>query len=238
MLPFQPIKINNAKELAKLIDHTLLRPEATEAEIKKLCEEAREHEFKTVCILASWLPFATQILKGSQVLPITVIAFPSGEGSSAEKAKETEAAVALGAKEIDVVLNRLWLKEKNYRATHEELALVVKAANGLPVKVILETSELTNDEKKIACALAKSAGVSFVKTSTGFSKSGANEADVRLMREMVGPELGVKASGGIRDFTTAMLMVNAGATRLGTSASVSIVSHNSIANNVGQSGDY
>jgi len=211
------------QKLAQLIDHTLLRPEATEAEIRKLCAEAREYGFKTVCILAKWLPLATEVLQGSKVLPITVIAFPSGEGSPAEKAAETRAAVTAGAKEIDVVLNRTWIKEKNYGRTYAELSQVVTAAAGNPVKVILETSELTDDEKKIACAIAKSAGVSFVKTSTGFSKGGATESDVKLMRAVVGGDLGVKASGGIRDYATAMVMVRAGATRLGTSASIAIV---------------
>lgn len=223
MSAFQLISLSNSKDLAQIIDHTLLRPEATESDLKKLCAEAREHGFKTVCVLAQWLPLATELLLGSKTIPITVVAFPSGEGSPNEKAKETEAAITQGAKEIDVVLNRRWIKEKNYGMTHEELTAVVKAAQGYPVKVILETSELTDDEKKIACALAKSAGVSFVKTSTGFSKSGATEADVKLMREVVGPSIGVKASGGIRDLQTAMKMVNAGATRLGTSASVAIV---------------
>ncbi len=223
MNDFQPLVIATSKDLAQVIDHTLLRPEATEDELTKLCVEARECGFKTVCVLAKWLPLAAQLLKGTGTVPITVIAFPSGEGSAQEKANETSAAVSNGAKEIDVVLNRTWLKEKTYSKTLEELSAVVKAANGLPVKVILETSELTDDEKKIACVLAKIAGVSFVKTSTGFSKGGATEADVRLMREVVGRTLGVKASGGIRDYETAMKMIRAGATRLGTSASVAIV---------------
>ncbi len=211
------------EKLAQLIDHTLLRPEATEAEVRKLCDEAREHNFKTVCILAKWLPKATEWLKGSAVLPITVIAFPSGEGAPEAKAAETREAVAAGAKEIDVVLNRQWIKEKNYQQTYNELYQTVTAAKGLPVKVILETSELNDLEKTIACAIAKAAGVAFVKTSTGFSKSGATEADVRLMRAVVGEEIGVKASGGIRDFATAKKMIEAGANRLGLSASIAIV---------------
>ena len=154
MSAFQPISLSNSKDLAQIIDHTLLRPEATEAELRKLCEEARANGFKTVCVLAQWLPLASELLQGSKTIPITVIAFPSGEGNPTEKAKETTEAVAKGAKEIDVVLNRRWIKEKNYGMTHDELAAVVKAAQGYPVKVILEVSELTDDEKKIACALA------------------------------------------------------------------------------------
>ncbi len=217
MSSFQPEK------LVQLIDHTLLRPEATEAEVKKLCREAAEYGFKTVCILAKWLPQATEWLKGTKVLPITVIAFPSGEGTPEAKAAETRDAIAAGAKEIDVVLNRQWIHEKNYGQTYNELYQTVTVAKGAPVKVILETSELTDTEKAIACAIAKAAGVAFVKTSTGFSKSGATEADVRLMRSVVGDAFGVKASGGIRDFATAKKMVEAGATRLGLSASVAIV---------------
>lgn len=211
------------KSLAQAIDHTLLKPGATDAELFKLCDEAKEYGFKTVCVEARFLAAATAQLAGSSVLPITVISFPEGNRTTSEKAAETRSAVAAGAREIDMVLNRELLKTRQYDAVEKDIAAVVEAAGSVPVKVILETSELTDCEKAIACALCKKAGAKFVKTSTGFSKSGATEADVRLMREVVGPEMGVKASGGIRSFEDAVKMIRAGASRLGTSASVSIV---------------
>lgn len=211
------------KTLAQYIDHTLLRPEATEAEILKLCDEAVAHHFKTVCIEAKWLPTATTRLKGSKVLPITVISFPHGSDSTEKKYQDTLAAVQMGAQEIDVVLNRALLSAKKYAEVWKDIHQVVVAAGKAPVKVILETSELTENEKRIACALVKAAGAHFVKTSTGFSKGGATEGDIKLMRETVGSEFGVKASGGIRSYEDAAKMIAAGATRLGTSASIAIV---------------
>lgn len=211
------------EKLAGMIDHTLLKKDATEEDILNLCVEAIQYGFKTVCIESQWLKVAVPKLKGSQVLPITVISFPEGNDSTEDKVKETENAVQAGAKEIDMVLNRNLMKAKNYSGVLEDIRQVVKAADGLPVKVILETSELTQNEKVIACALCKTAGAHFVKTSTGFSKSGATAEDVKLMREVVGPELGVKASGGVRTYSDAIKMIEAGATRLGTSASRAIV---------------
>lgn len=211
------------KSLAQYIDHTLLRPDATESEITKLCDEALTYHFKTVCVEAKWLPVATLRLKGSKVLPITVISFPHGSDSTEKKHQDTLWAVKNGAKEIDVVLNRQLLREKKYAEVWQDLHQVVLAAGNLPVKVILETSELNEDEKKIACSLVKAAGAHFVKTSTGFSKSGATESDIRLMRQTVGEGFGVKASGGIRSYEDAIKMISAGATRLGTSASIAIV---------------
>lgn len=209
--------------LAKYIDHTLLRPEASEAEVLKVCDEALTHAFRTICVEAKWIPLVAIKLKGSEVLPITVISFPHGNDTTEKKYQDTLAAVQAGAKEIDVVLNRQLLAKTDYAAVWNDLHQVVIAAGNIPVKVILETSELSDSEKKIACALVKAAGAKFVKTSTGFSKSGATEDDIRLMRQIVGPEFGVKASGGIRSYEDAIKMVRAGATRLGTSASVAIV---------------
>lgn len=211
------------KALAQYIDHTLLRPDATEPEILKLCEEAREFSFRTVCIESKWLPVAVKKLKGSSVLPITVISFPKGEDPSPKKAADTLSAVQAGAREVDMVLNRTLLKKRDHSAVFDDIQAVVEAANGVPVKVIFETSELTREEIVAACALSKAAGAKFVKTSTGFSKSGATVEDVRLMREMVGADCGVKASGGIRTTQDAQNMIAAGANRLGCSASIAIV---------------
>ncbi|MFM8269635.1 MAG: deoxyribose-phosphate aldolase [Pseudomonadota bacterium] len=216
--------MKDSLKLATLIDHTLLRKDATAPEFEKLCQEAVEHGFKTVCVEAEWLPFVTQKLKGSSVLPIAVICFPEGTAPTPEKIQKTQAAVKAGAQEIDMVLNRELLKARKYSEVLQDIKGVVEAAGRAPVKVILETSELNQEEKAIACALAKIAGAAFVKTSTGFSKSGATVEDVSLMRQIVGPEMGVKASGGVRSYDDAIKMVNAGASRLGTSASVAIVS--------------
>lgn len=215
--------MKDPKELALFIDHTLLRKDATAPEFEKLCQEAVQYGFKTVCVEAKWLPLVTQKLKGSTVLPIAVICFPEGTAPTTEKIQKTQEAVKAGAKEIDMVLNRDLLKAGNYAAVLHDIHGVVEAAGPAPVKVILETSELNHEEKAIACALSKIAGAAFVKTSTGFSKSGASVEDVRLMRKVVGPEMGVKASGGVRSYDDAMKMINAGASRLGTSASVAIV---------------
>ncbi len=211
------------RELANYIDHTLLRPEATQAEVTKLCEEAIEFHFKTVCLERRWLPHAVSLLRGTEVLPITVIGFPGGDTPTAQKVSEATQAVQAGARELDMVLNRGLLAQKDYRAVYRDIESVVAAAAGLPVKVILETSELSADEKTIACALAQAAGARFVKTSTGFSRAGATVEDVRRMRELVAPPVCVKASGGIRSHADAIRMLEAGADRLGTSASVAIV---------------
>lgn len=208
--------------LNQYIDHTLLRPEATEEQITKLCQEAIECEFKTVCILSQWLPKAILLLEKSQVLPITVISFPAGELPTDKKVDEAKRAIDRGAREVDMVMNRTFLKEKKWREFFQDIRQVVESVK-VPVKVILETSELKDNEKIMACSIAASAGAQFVKTSTGFSKSGATESDVLLMRETVGKSLGVKASGGIRTREDALKMIAAGANRLGTSASVQIV---------------
>jgi len=214
-----------ALELAKYIDHTLLKPEATEDQIRKLCEEARKHSFASVCINPSWVSLAAQMLKGSPVKVCTVIGFPLGATTATSKAIETRDAIANGANEIDMVINVGALKSGSDAVVKDDIEAVVMAARGHAiVKVILETALLTKEEKIKACLLSKMAGADFVKTSTGFVPGGATVEDIALMRETVGPDMGVKASGGIRDTKTATDMMAAGATRLGVSASVAIVS--------------
>ncbi len=213
----------DTRSLAGMIDHTLLKPEATEAEIRTLCEEARKHGFYSVCVNPAHVELSAQLLAGSEVTVCTVVGFPLGATTSAVKAFETRDAIAHGAGEIDMVLNVGALKGGRLDQVEADIRAVVDAAAGTPVKVILETALLTDDEKVAACKASKSAGATFVKTSTGFSKGGATVADIRLMRATVGPEMGVKASGGVRDRETAIAMAEAGATRLGASASVAIV---------------
>lgn len=214
----------NSKTLAQHIDHTLLQPQATRAQIVQLALEALQFQFRTVCVESRWLDVVVPMLKDSPVLPITVVGFPQGHHPTSEKVKETESAVSRCAKEIDMVLNRDWLKAFRYRDVLVDIQSVVIAAAGIPVKVILETSELTDSQKISACTLCAAGGAHFVKTSTGFSKAGASAPDIRLMRQIVGPEMGVKASGGIRNLRTALEMIEAGASRLGSSASVAILS--------------
>jgi deoxyribose-phosphate aldolase len=209
--------------LAGLIDHTVLKPDATSADIVRACKEAIEHRFATVCVNSRFIPLATQNLAGSAVKPIAVVGFPLGAASTASKAFETREAIRDGAREIDMVLAIGALKEKDYAYVSRDIAEVVKASQGHPVKVILETALLTLDEKIKACTLAKDAGASFVKTSTGFGPGGATAEDIALMRKTVGPEMGVKASGGIRTREDALKMIEAGANRIGASSSVAIV---------------
>lgn len=211
--------------LAKLIDHTLLKPDATPEDIKKVCAEAAHYKFATVCVNSTWVGLAAQLLKGSGVKAIAVVGFPLGAASTASKAFEAREALKNGAEEIDMVINIGALKGRDYALVLEDIRQVVAASVPHPVKVILETSNLNSDEKIIGCALSKAAGAHFVKTSTGFGSSGATAEDIELMRRVVGPEMGVKASGGIRTFEDASKMVAAGATRIGASASVAIVTH-------------
>lgn len=213
----------HATALASMIDHTLLRPDATEAQIATLCDEARKYRFFSVCVEKRWIPIALKKLEGSGVKAITVIAFPTGAGTASEKARETEEAVRLGAEEIDMVLDKEAVHRRDFATTHREIAAVVAASAGRPVKVILESAELTPDTIVGAAAVAKAAGAQFVKTSTGFGSGGASLEAVRAMRQIVGPGFGVKASGGIRTTKDAIAMVEAGANRLGTSASIAIV---------------
>ncbi len=210
-------------DIAGLIDHTLLKPDATEGDVRKLCEEARQHEFASVCINPVWVGLAAQLLAGSPVKVCTVIGFPLGATTPTAKAIETRDAIANGATEIDMVINVGALKSGDDELVRRDIEAVVAATGGRAiVKVILETALLSREEKVKACLLAKMAGADFVKTSTGFSTGGATVEDIALMRETVGPEMGVKASGGIRDRETADAMVAAGATRIGASASVAI----------------
>jgi deoxyribose-phosphate aldolase len=209
--------------VAPLIDHTLLKPEATREEVRQLCEEARRFGFATVCLNSANIRYAASLLSGSSVKPIAVVGFPLGAGTTSAKAFETREAIRNGAQEIDMVINVGALKSKDYAFVLEDIRGVVEASGRIPVKVILETSKLDRDEKVVACALSKAAGAAFVKTSTGFGGGGATAEDVALMRSVVGEEMGVKASGGIRTIEDAQRMVEAGATRIGASSSVAIV---------------
>jgi len=213
----------NAAQLAAYVDHTVLKPDASPAQIEQLCAEAREYNFFSVCVNGSWVAAARHFLDGSDVKVASVVAFPLGAMSSDVKRYETEVAIDDGAHEIDVVLNVARLKAGEDKFVLRELIDVVEAADERTVKVILETCLLNDAEKVRACQLVVESGAHFVKTSTGFSTSGATIADVKLMRETVGPKFGVKASGGVRDAQTALAMIAAGATRLGTSSGIAIV---------------
>lgn len=213
----------SAAEIARFIDHTLLKPEATAQQVEKLCAEAREHGFFSVCVNGSRVELARHCLEDSPVKVAAVVGFPLGAMSSDAKRYETEAAIDDGAQEIDLVLNLGRLKDGDDQYVLRELRDVVEAADERTVKVILETCLLTDEEKTRACRLVVESGAHFVKTSTGFSTGGATLEDVKLMRATVGPKFGVKASGGIRDTAAALAMIEAGATRLGTSAGVAIV---------------
>jgi deoxyribose-phosphate aldolase len=209
--------------LASYIEHTLLRADARRSDIETLCAEAREHHFHGVCVNGSWVEQARAFLEDTDVKVVTVVGFPLGAMASDAKRYETEAAVDEGAQEIDMVINIGQLKDGQDKLILRELRDVVEAADERPVKVILETCLLTREEIIRACELVVESGAKFVKTSTGFSTGGATLEHVKLVREIVGPKFGVKASGGIRDAKTAWAMIEAGATRLGTSASVGIV---------------
>ncbi len=211
------------RELAAMIDHTQLKPEATERDIVTLCEEAHCHGFASVCVQPIWVPVAHRVLENSPVRVCTVIGFPHGANRAEVKAYETQVAVAQGAREVDMVIPIGALKGGDTRTVSRHVAAVVGAAiPGVIVKVILENAFLNDDEKRTASRIVKEEGAHFVKTSTGFGPSGATLDDVRLMREVVGPRLGVKAAGGIRDTDAARRMVEAGATRIGASASIQI----------------
>lgn len=211
-------------ELAKLIDHTALKPETTKTQIMQLCKEAKEYGFASVCVNPTWVKLAAELLAGSDVKVCTVIGFPLGANTSAAKAFEAKDAIANGAGEVDMVINIAALKDKDDALVESDIRAVVEAANGTLVKVIIETSLLTDEEKVRACEIAVKAGTDFVKTSTGFSTGGATKEDVALMRKTVGPTIGVKASGGVRTKQDVEDMVAAGATRIGASAGVAIVS--------------
>lgn len=211
--------------LAKMIDHTLLKPDATPDQIAQLCFEARKHQFASVCVNPTWVKLCAQLLVGSPAKVCTVIGFPLGATASEVKAFETANAIEQGATEIDMVINIGALKARELELVAQDIRGVVNAAHarGVIVKVILETTLLTDEEKTIACLLSKEAGADFVKTSTGFAGGGATVHDVALMRRVVGPEIGVKASGGVRTYEDAESMIKAGATRIGASAGVKIL---------------
>lgn len=211
------------EDLAAAIDHTLLKPEADLALVERLCTEALEHGFRTVCVNRVWVEDASRLLAGSPVGVCSVVGFPLGATSPTVKALETAEAVAAGADEIDMVLAIGALKQGSHDRVREDIAAVVRAAEGRIVKVILETCLLTRDEKVTACHLSAEAGARFVKTSTGFGPGGATIEDVQLMRRTVGESLGVKASGGIRTTADADAFIEAGASRLGTSSGIAIV---------------
>lgn len=210
--------------IASYIDHTLLKPDSTKQEIITLCEEATEYEFATVCINPYWVKTANEYLVNTNVGITTVIGFPLGATSTFVKVAETRDAIASGATEVDMVLNIGQLKGLNDDAVKTDIEAVVEAANKQAVvKVIIEAGLLSNEEKVRACRLSQAAGADFVKTSTGFGHGGATVEDIKLMRETVGPDLGVKASGGVRDLATAEKLIEAGATRLGASSGIQIV---------------
>ena len=210
-------------DLAKYIDHTLLNADATTADLDRVCSEARRYSFASVCVNATNIPYVARCLAGTDVMPIAVVGFPLGAETRSSKAFEAKDAVSKGAQEIDMVINIGALKSKNYDDVLADIKAVVDASKPAPVKVIIEAALLTDDEKIAACALSKAAGAAFVKTSTGFGPGGATPEDVSLMRAVVGPDMGVKASGGVRSTADAQRMIEAGANRIGASASVEIV---------------
>jgi len=216
------------KELARYIDHTQLKPVASYEDIEKLCNEAKKYGFYSVCINSCYVKYAAEKLAGSDVKVATTVGFPLGAASSESKACEAAEAVRAGAGEIDMVMNVGLLKSGDYFGVREDIEVVVEAArqtdSEAKVKVILETCYLNDGEKVTACELARDTGADFVKTSTGFGPGGATVGDVKLMKKLVGDTMGVKAAGGIRDLKTALAMIEAGATRLGASAGVAILS--------------
>lgn len=210
-------------KLNKYIDHTLLKPDASQEQIETLIEEAKKYDFASVCVNPTWVSFAAQALKATDVKVCTVIGFPLGANTPELKAFETSDAIQNGANEIDMVINIGALKSRNFDLVERDIRAVVEAAKGTLVKVIIETCLLTDDEKVKACQIAQKAGADFVKTSTGFSTGGATVEDVALMRKTVGSDMGVKASGGARSYEDALAFIKAGATRIGASSGVAIM---------------
>ena len=220
-----PPTVTEAATLARLIDHTLLKPEAGEEQVRAICAEAAANGFASVCVNPGWVPVCAELLLETSVKVCTVIGFPLGATLPAVKAYEVEQVAQLGAQEVDMVLNVGRLRDGDYGAVYRDIAAVVDAArdNGLLLKVIIETGLLDDEQKIAACVIAKEAGADFVKTATGFNGGGATAEDIALMRRVVGPSLGVKASGGVRTAADALQMVAAGATRIGTSGGVRIM---------------
>lgn len=210
-------------KLNKYIDHTLLKADASQEQIETLIEEAKKYDFASVCVNPTWVSFAAQALKATDVKVCTVIGFPLGANTPEIKAFETSDAIQNGANEVDMVINIGALKSRNFDLVERDIRAVVEAAKGTLVKVIIETCLLTDDEKVKACQIAQKAGADFVKTSTGFSTGGATVEDVALLRKTVGPDMGVKASGGARSYEDALAFIKAGATRIGASSGVAIM---------------
>ena len=210
-------------KLNKFIDHTILKPETTQEQVEKILSEAKEYDFASVCVNPTWVSLAAESLKDTDVKVCTVIGFPLGANTSAVKAFETKDAIANGADEIDMVINIGALKAGNDALVLDDIKAVVDASGDKLVKVIIEACLLTDDEKLRACQLSKEAGADYVKTSTGFSTGGATVADVALMRKTVGPDMGVKASGGARSYEDAIAFIEAGASRIGASSGVAIM---------------
>jgi deoxyribose-phosphate aldolase len=221
----QSDKTTAERPIASLIDHTLLKPEATQDQIAQLCEEAKEYGFAAVCVNPTNVELAARLLKGSPVAVCIVVGFPLGATLSEVKAYEAQQAINHGAIEVDMVINIGALKSEDYELVERDIATVARTChdNGAICKVIIETALLTEEEKVTACQLAKKADADYVKTSTGFGPGGATVEDVALMRRVVGPSMGIKAAGGIRTLKTATEMIEAGATRIGTSSGIKIV---------------
>ncbi|MFC6465481.1 deoxyribose-phosphate aldolase [Marinilactibacillus sp. GCM10026970] len=212
------------ENLKSYIDHTVLKPEATDLIIQQACLDAKKYDFKAVCVNPTWVSYVSDLLKGTDVQTCTVIGFPLGANTTEIKVAETKQAIADGANEVDMVINIGAMKSEDFGFVHDDIKAVVKAADHKAiVKVIIETSLLEHNEKIRACEIAKRAGADFVKTSTGFSTGGATVEDIKLMRLAVGPEMGVKASGGVRTLEDAKAMIEAGATRIGTSNGIALV---------------
>ena len=219
-----PYVLRTAKTLAGRIDHTLLKPDATLRAIEKLCDEAREHGFASVCVNTRWVPTAVEQLSGSDVMVCTVVGFPLGAMTRLAKVEEARITVAEGADEVDMVLDIGGLLSGDLAAVYDDILGVVGAARPVPVKVILETSVLTDEQKAIACLIVARTGAAYVKTSTGFGGGGATVEDIALMRHRVGDRLGIKASGGVRNHRDAEKVLHAGADRIGASSSIALVS--------------
>lgn len=212
------------EELAGYIDHTLLKPESTETQFEQLCNEAVKYKFKSVCVNSSWVPFVAKKLRGTGIIICSVIGFPLGGMDTRSKAFEARSAIASGATELDMVINVGALKSGNLKLVEEDIRAIKRACRSTTkLKVILETGLLTETEKIVACEIAKKTGADFVKTSTGFAGSGATVEDIALMRRIVGPHMGVKASGGIKTFAQAVALIHAGASRLGCGSSVEVM---------------
>jgi len=229
-LALQPAVMPTAGSLSNLIDHTILKPEATQDEIARICQEAREHGFASVCVNPTHATLCAYLLRGSEVQVCTVVGFPLGATSPEAKAFETQKAIHDGATEVDMVINVGALKSRDYELVEHDIAGIASVCHGAGaiLKVIIEAGLLTDEEKVAACRLAKVAKADFVKTSTGFGPGGATSKDVALMRQVVGKTMGVKASGGIKTRSDAERLIEAGANRLGTSASVKIIQNNDL----------